>query len=82
MSKEQDRVNRLVAALTKLEKKLEKEPNGPRKSRMKARCSEYRKSLVTFRKYGRERVAPKKVGVKISVPLGQFGLEGKALEEM
>ncbi len=64
-----NRVDTLVAAVRKVDRVLDAEPQHPNKKRMLERRVEYQQSLTNIQEYGRERVPTKlPVGANIEVP--------------
>ncbi len=76
ISRAQERINRIVLSLEALLKRIETEPDNPRREDWEARTEEYKLSLRNFAAYGIERPVTGKPGVDLQVPLGRFGMKG------
>jgi hypothetical protein len=76
ISREQERINRIAVSFEKLLKRIEAEPDHPRREDWERRIEEYKTSLTNFEAFGVERPVKGKPGVNLQVPLGRFGLKG------
>ena len=75
MSREQSRVDRLSHSLEDLQARLEANPGHAKTELWRAKCAEYKESLLTFATYGQERPPGAAIAKQIDVPLKKFGLE-------
>ncbi len=74
ISRAQERINRIAVSYEKLLKRIEAEPDHPRREDWDARIEEYKVSFRNFKDHGVERPVTGRPGVNLQVPLGRFGL--------
>lgn len=75
--RDQSRVDRLTAAYERLQDRIAREPDHPKRDLWIKRCAEYQESARNFDKYQQETPPSGKPGVTVEVPLGRFHLKAE-----